>query len=236
MRGARNLRIRKLPQGLLSIHNHWQQFRRSGHTRCANFGEVALFFPTTLLSFLHYTSVVMGMDPTLRQPTSAELFLQFSRTKLLDQFWLRLQSAIEPLDDEQIWWRPNAASNSIGNLLLHLNGNVWQWIVGSFNRLEDARNRPAEFNAPAQSPKAMLLERLQSTMQEAEKVLYRLTETKLLESFKIQGYTVRGLDAVYQVVEHFGMHYGQILYIAKMLEGRDLGFYKELSRTGRHGN
>jgi len=82
----------------------------------------------------------------------------------------------------------------------------------------------------------MLLERLQSTMQEAEKVLYRLTETELLESFKIQGYTLRGLDAVYQVVEHFGMHYGQILYIAKMLEGRDLGFYKELSRTGRHGN
>ena len=178
----------------------------------------------------------MDIDPTLREPTSAELFLQFSRTKLLDQFWPRLQSAIGPLADEQLWWRPNPASNSIGNLLLHLNGNVWQWIVASFSRLEDARNRPAEFNAPEQLSKALLLERLQSTMQEAEKVLSRLTEAELLTTFVIQGYTVRGLDAVYQVVEHFGMHYGQIVYIAKMLEGKDLGFYKELSRTGRHGN
>src|SRR6476661_538271 len=178
----------------------------------------------------------MDITQKISTPTSAEIFLQFSRTKLLEQFWPRLQSAVEPLADEQIWWRPNPASNSIGNLLLHVNGNVWQWIVASFNRLEDARNRPEEFNAPEQFPKALLLERLRSTMQEAEKVLSRLTEADLLAAFEIQGYTVRGLDAVYQVVEHFGMHYGQIVYIAKMLEGKDLGFYKELSRTGRHGS
>ena len=178
----------------------------------------------------------MGITQKISTPTSAEIFLQFSRTKLVDQFWPRLQSAVEPLADEQIWWRPNPASNSIGNLLLHLNGNVWQWLVASFNRLEDARNRPAEFNATAHSSKAELLDQLGGTMQEVESVLSRLTETDLLTSFEIQGYMVRGLDAVYQVVEHFGMHYGQIVYIAKMLEGKDLGFYKELSKTGRHGN
>ena len=81
------------------------------------------------------------------EPKTGELFLEFSQKKLLEQYWPRLRSAVESLREEQLWWRPNDASNSIGNLMLHLNGNVWQWIVASFNRLEDARNRPAEFDA-----------------------------------------------------------------------------------------
>jgi hypothetical protein len=71
-------------------------------------------------------------------------------------------------------------------------------------------------------------------MGEASDVLERLTETDLLATFQIQGYTVSGLAAVYQVVEHFGMHYGQIVFIAKFLRGQDLGFYRELDKTGRH--
>ena len=70
-------------------------------------------------------------------------------------------------------------------------------------------------------------------LDEAAKVLHRLTVEELLAPYEIQGYHVRGLDAVYQVVEHFGLHYGQIVYIAKSLLSRDLGFYKELSKTGR---
>ena len=77
----------------------------------------------------------------------AELFLEFSRKKLFGQYWPRLKECVSPLTPEQIWWRPNDASNSIGNLLLHLNGNVGQWLVASFNRKEDARDRPAEFAA-----------------------------------------------------------------------------------------
>ena len=140
---------------------------------------------------------------------------------------------MEPLSQEQIWWRPNAASNSIGNLVLHLNGNVWQWLVASFNRLKDERDRPAEFNATGDLSAADLLDRLGQTIDEAAKVLARLTPEELLATWHIQGYTVTGLAAVYQVVEHFGLHYGQIVYITKMQEGRDLGFYSELSKTGR---
>jgi hypothetical protein len=169
-------------------------------------------------------------------PDSAcELFLEFSRHKLLEQYWPRLRKAVEPLSSEQIWWRPNEASNSIGNLILHLNGNVWQWLVASFNRLEDRRDRPAEFNAAGDLSATDLLDRLSQTLDEAAKVLARLTQEELLATWQIQGYTVSGLAAVYQVVEHFGLHYGQIVYITKMQEGRDLGFYKELSRTGRAG-
>ncbi|MGA9586107.1 MAG: DUF1572 family protein [Terracidiphilus sp.] len=162
-----------------------------------------------------------------------ELFLEFSRRKLFEQYWPRLRKAVEPLSDEQIWWRPNEASNSIGNLILHLNGNVWQWLVASFDRLEDSRDRPAEFNATGDLSAEDLLARLGQTLDEAAKVLARLTEEELLATWHIQGYTVSGLAAVYQVVEHFGLHYGQIVYITKMQEGRDLGFYNELRKTGR---
>ena len=132
-----------------------------------------------------------------------------------------------------MWWRPNEATNSIGNLILHLNGNVRQWLVASFNRLEDDRNRPAEFGARELVSAATLVELLSGTMQQAAEVLARLTREDLVASYEIQGYRVSGLDAVYQVVEHFGMHYGQILYIAKTLSGVDLGLYRELNATGR---
>jgi len=164
---------------------------------------------------------------------ACDYFLEFSRNKLLNQYWPRLRKAVEPLSEDQIWWRPNSASNSIGNLVLHLNGNVWQWLIASFNRLEDRRDRPAEFNATGDLSATDLLERIGETMDEAAKVLARLTATELLANWHIQGYTVTGLAAVYQVVEHFGLHYGQIVYITKMQEGRDLGFYSELSQTGR---
>ena len=161
------------------------------------------------------------------------LFLEFSRKKLLEQFWPHLRSCVEPLTQEQVWWRPNPTSNSVGNLILHLNGNVRQWLVDSFNRQPNLRNRPAEFDAHEHLPAAALLERHGATIEEASVVLAQLTETDLLEHYEIQGYQVRGLDAVYQVVEHFGLHYGQIVYIAKSLTGRDLGFYSELNKTGR---
>jgi len=70
-------------------------------------------------------------------------FLEFSRKKLFEHYWPRLRTCVESLSDEQVWWRPNEASNSIGNLILHLNGNVRQWLVASFRRSADTRDRPA---------------------------------------------------------------------------------------------
>lgn len=168
---------------------------------------------------------------TASAPTA--LFLDFSRNKLTTQYWPRLRTCVESLTDEQVWWRPNAASNSIGNLVLHLNGNLRQWLVASFNRQEDRRDRPAEFAATGNVTGAALLERLGATISEAAAVLDRLTEADLVASYEIQGYHVTGLAAVYQVIEHFGLHYGQIAYITKMLLDQDLGFYKDLNKTGQ---
>jgi hypothetical protein len=161
------------------------------------------------------------------------LFLEFSSRKLIEHYWTRLRACVESLTDEQIWWRPNEASNSIGNLILHLNGNVRQWLVASFNRTEDDRDRPTEFATDSGLSASELLARLGATMDEAAGVLRRLTEADLVAPFEIQGYHVSGLEAVYQVVEHFGLHYGQIAYITKSLSARDLGFYRELAKTGR---
>ena len=161
------------------------------------------------------------------------LFLDFSRSKLLDQYWPRLRGCVESLTCEQVWWRPNEASNSVGNLILHLNGNVQQWLIASFDRLDDRRDRPTEFAEREQIAPSALLAMLGTTMQRASEVLTRLSDTDLRATLHIQGYTVSGLHAVYQVVEHFGMHYGQIVYITKQIRGEDLGFYRELNKTGR---
>src|SRR5215472_6387430 len=103
------------------------------------------------------------MNQTLDRNLSS-VFLNFSRHKLLEQYWPRLKSCVESLTDEQIWWRPNEASNSIGNLLLHLNGNLRQWLVASFEHFDDTRNRPAEFDARIGIPAAALLHQLGATM------------------------------------------------------------------------
>jgi hypothetical protein len=163
----------------------------------------------------------------------SELFLEHSRKKLLDEYWPRLKSVVEPLNSQQIWWRPNSASNSIGNLILHLNGNVNQWLVASFNGYRDERDRPVEFKERRLLSGHALLETLGKTMEQARETLAHLAPERLMRVYDIQGYTVTGLDAVYQVVEHFSMHYGQILWIVKATTGADLGFYSELDLTGR---
>jgi hypothetical protein len=144
-----------------------------------------------------------------------------------------MRECVESLTDGQVWWRPNDASNSIGNLLLHLNGNVQQWLVAPFNKLEDHRDRPAEFGQKESIPASVLVGKLDATLLRASDVLSRLTEAELVQFFDIQGYHVSGLEAVYQVVEHFGLHHGQIVYITKMLRAADMGFYRELDKTGR---
>jgi len=171
---------------------------------------------------------MLGNDAEL-----AVLFLNFSRKTIFEQSWPRIKECVAPLSDEQVWWRPNPASNSIGNLLLHLDGNVRQWLVASFNKESDQRNRPAEFSAQGGLSAGELLARFGATLDQVAKVLDRLTAGELLAPYEIQGYHVRGLDAVYQVVAHVALHFGQIVYITKNLTGKDMGFYKELSKTGR---
>ena len=160
-------------------------------------------------------------------------FLRATREMLLEQSWPRLRACLELLTDEQIWWRPNPSSNSIGNLALHLNGNITQWIIGSFTQADDHRDRPAEFSRTEGIGREELVKTLAATMERVGAVLDQVTEADLLKRLDIQGYNTTGLEAIYHVTEHFALHYGQIAYITKMLADRDLGFYRELNKTGR---
>lgn len=145
----------------------------------------------------------------------------------LDEYLTKIRFCLDELTDDDLWWRPNEASNSIGNLMLHLAGNLRQWVVSGVGGAGDTRERGAEFAERGPVPRAELFDRLEETVREARGVLEKLDETGLAERRAIQGRDVSVLDAVYHVVEHFAMHTGQIIFLAKARTGRGLGFYRD---------
>lgn len=144
---------------------------------------------------------------------------------LTGEYLPKIERCLEQLNDEQIWWRANEQSNSIGNLLLHLCGNARQWIVCGVGSAPDTRIRDAEFARRDPLERAELLTLLRSTLGEVETVLRDLDPATLLEKRTIQGSEVDILEAVFHVTEHFSMHSGQIIMLTKMLTASDLQFY-----------
>lgn len=153
-------------------------------------------------------------------------FIAQSKSFLLDDFLVKIERAVQKMTDEQIWWRANEESNSVGNLLLHLAGNVRQWIISGIGGAEDKRFRQAEFDERNQISGAQLLANLRKTVEEACSVLENLKADDLLQKRTIQGREATTLSAVYHVVEHFAMHAGQIIFVAKIFSG-DLKFYED---------
>lgn len=161
------------------------------------------------------------------------LFLDFSSSKLRELV-SRIDACLAKLNEDQVWTRGGANENAIGNLVLHLCGNVRQWIVSGVGGAPDSRQRDAEFLAHGGLSVAQLRERVNATVAEALPVLDRVTPQRLSDRMTIQGYEGSALDAIYHVVEHFAMHTGQIIFATKMLTGDDLGFYRNLSAPGAH--
>jgi hypothetical protein len=160
--------------------------------------------------------------------TLSSEFLSFSISKL-EQLTDRIEICISKLTPEQVWTRGSEEQNAAGNLLLHLNGNVRQWIVSGLGGAADRRQRDLEFSERAALPPAELVSRLRGTVTEAITVLRTLTAEQLLEPVTIQGYDGTKLTAIYHVVEHFAGHAFQIFLLTKFLTGQDLGFYAHLS-------
>jgi uncharacterized damage-inducible protein DinB len=152
----------------------------------------------------------------------AQTFLDESRRLLTSDYLPKIERCLAGLGDEDIWWRPNEASNSIGNLLLHLCGNVRQWIVGGVGGREFERDRQREFDERGRLPAAELLDRVRSVVAEADAVITGLDAEALTGERSIQGHDVNVLTAVYHVVEHFSMHTGQIIFLSKTRGGKDL--------------
>ena len=152
-------------------------------------------------------------------------FIARASAYLLDDYLPKIERCLEKLTDEQIWWRANEQSNSIGNLILHLAGNVRQWIVCGIGSAPDNRNRDAEFEQRDVIPRAELVARLRSALTDVDATLQSVDPTTLLEFRKIQGNDVDILEAIFHVTEHFSMHTGQIIMLTKMMTSAGLRFY-----------
>jgi uncharacterized damage-inducible protein DinB len=162
------------------------------------------------------------------------IFLDFC-SKKLTQLAGRIEDCLGKLTAEQIWARGGEHENAVGNLVLHLCGNVRQWIISGVGGAPDDRVRDREFAARGDVAAAELAERLKSTVAEAVGVIQSATAERLGERVKIQNYDITVLEAIAHVVEHFGQHAGQIMFVTKMLTGQDLGYYKHLKTTAAHG-
>jgi uncharacterized damage-inducible protein DinB len=159
--------------------------------------------------------------------TQSQGFLDCARYFLGTQYRTQIRLAVEALPETDLWWRANDQSNSVGNLLLHLNGNVRQWILGGVGRQANERHRAAEFAARSGPPASALLADLDRTLDDVDRVLARLTEPELLEPRTIQGRDITVLDAIFHVVEHFSGHLGQIILISKLRSPGAIAFYED---------
>ena len=154
-----------------------------------------------------------------------EVFLLQARQHVREEFLPKIQDCLSKLTEEDIWWRGDETNNSVGNLLLHLAGNVRQWIVSGVGGEKDIRQRASEFSERRPLSKEELWRKLEDAVADADRVLARFSPEHLLDSRHIQKYDLTALQAIFHVVEHFSYHTGQIIYITKLKRKTDLKFY-----------
>ncbi|MGA2599132.1 MAG: DUF1572 family protein [Bryobacteraceae bacterium] len=159
-----------------------------------------------------------------------QAFLKFSAENL-EQLRARIHDCVGRLDNEKIWMRHGDEDNSIGNLVLHLSGNVRQWIGCGVAGSPDIRDRDSEFAARGGLEKASLLSKLDQSVDPAIETIKTLPTSRLLDPLTIQNYDVTVMEAIYHVVEHFAQHTAQIIFATKLLTGADLGYYRHLSKA-----
>jgi uncharacterized damage-inducible protein DinB len=164
--------------------------------------------------------------------TAEEIFLKFSADKL-EQLLGRIQDCLARLTLDQIWTRNTDNENAAANLVLHLCGNLRQWIGTGIGGKPDHRDRDSEFAARGGLTPTELAERLKIAVADASGIIRSVPVARLSERIMPQNYDVTVLEAIYHVVEHFAQHTGQIILLTKLLTGEDLGYYQHLSGTGR---
>ncbi len=152
-------------------------------------------------------------------------FIECCRIKLTKEYLQKIEDCLSILSDNDIWWRAHETNNSIGNLILHLSGNIREWIFHHLGGNEFVRNRDKEFDERNHIPKADLIRHLQNSIADVDSVLEVFPTGNLRNLYTIQGYSVTGLEAILHITEHFSYHIGQIVYITKLRTGNDLKFY-----------
>jgi len=149
------------------------------------------------------------------------------RLRLLEESIPRIKQCLNELTFDQVWHRPNNNSNAIGNLVLHLCGNVRQYLISSIGGKKDTRERQKEFDS-RDVPKESLHEMLDTLAKEIDQAILKVSSQELERTRSVQGFQMTGLSIVVHVIEHFSYHTGQIAYFTKMVKDTDLKFYGDL--------
>jgi len=152
----------------------------------------------------------------------ADAVLSDARRFLSADYLPKIARCLDTLSEDDVWWRANPASNSIGNLILHLDGSTRMWVVGVAGGRPVTRDRASEFAERGPIAKDILLRQLRATLAEVDATLAGLDGDTLLERRKSSREEVTVLSAILHAVEHFSMHTGQIILLAKQRSGADL--------------
>lgn len=141
----------------------------------------------------------------------------------------KIKKCFDELTEEEVWQRPNTSSNSIGNIIVHLCGNITQYILSSLGDVEDKRERDREFSIQSGLNKKELIDKLQSTVDHAAHVIEGIDSHDMLRIRSVQGYKLSAIGIIIHVVEHYSYHTGQIIFWTKLLKDKDLGFYANVN-------
>jgi uncharacterized damage-inducible protein DinB len=147
----------------------------------------------------------------------------------LGDFLRRIEACVGRLSEDQVWWRPNPATNTVGNLLQHLRGNLSQWVLAGLGGASYERHRTEEFTTTRAASGAELVAALRGIVEECQRILRNLSPEDLARPRRIQGYDVDGVYVVMHVVEHMSYHTGQIVHVTKELLGAagEIDFYPQ---------
>ena len=149
--------------------------------------------------------------------------------RALAQYVEKIAHCVSLLSEAQVWWRPNDACNSVGNLLLHLQGNLTQWVLSGIAGTAFERHRSLEFTASETATKAELMAGLTDVVTRVRSTIQAMGSADLDRGIRVQGYDTDGLGVVFHIVEHMSYHTGQIVATTKQLQGppANIDFYPQ---------
>ena len=157
------------------------------------------------------------------------LIIDQLQKRLIAESIYRIRKCLDLVNDEQIWQTPSDRILSIGISIVHLDGNVRQWLGSVCERNELPRDRAAEFKSNNTLERSKLLDLLNSLEETIRLRSKQLEHINLEDTLTIQGIPTNGLDAIVHVIEHFSYHTGQITLLTKWFSGQSTGYYSHLN-------
>lgn len=164
------------------------------------------------------------------------LYVEFIEQSLnfINQCTVKIKNCMMELNEKDIWYSPNENLNSVGNLILHLSGNIREYIISSLGGEPDIRERDLEFWTRGGFTKAELIMKLEDTVEKAKIVIAGISLENLLQVRVVQGFSYSGVGNIIHVTEHYSYHTGQIIFLTKLMKNIDMGFYADVDLNKRN--